>query len=163
MLGHGEFANVVQERGGMQGFQFRAGHAEFLADFDGVDADALQVFVGRVIFGFDGEGQGLDRAQMEVSHLFHVALLVCEFAQIEAVRAVDQVDHRQNEQRRFPVEVTVKPGDHACDCGADQVVGKRPEIAVHQDAPQRTAFGQRNDGGDGSGIGDEIDRRGQSE
>ena len=96
VLGHGEFADVMQQRGGMQSFQFRAGHAEFLADFDGVDADALQVFVGSVILGFDGEREGLDRAEMEVGHLFHVALLVFELAQIEPVRTVNQVDHRQN-------------------------------------------------------------------
>src|SRR5579864_515828 len=163
VLRHGEFANVMQKRGGMQSFQFCAGHAKFLTYFNGVHADALQVFVGRVILGFDGQREGLDGAQMEVGHLFHVALLVFEFAQIEPIRTVDQVDHRQNEQGGFPVEIAIEPSDHACDCGTNEVVGERPEIAVHQDALQRTAFGERDDSGNGSGVGDEVYSRGQSE
>src|ERR1700741_957708 len=102
----------------MQSFELGANQAQFLAYFDGVDANTLQVLVGGVIFGLDGKREGLNRAEMEGSHLFDVALLVFELAEIKSVRAVNQIHRGQNEQGCFPVEGVIEPGDHTSNTGS---------------------------------------------
>ena len=126
-------------------------------DFDGVDANPLQVLVRGVIFGFDGQREGFNRAQMQVGHFLDVAFFVFELAQIEAIGAVDQINRRHQQQRGFPVKSLVEPADGAGNSGSDQVVRERPEIAVHQNAHQRTPLGHRNDHRDRARVGDEID------
>ena len=98
MLRNRQFSDVVQQRGRMQSFQFGSLHAQFFGDFDGINADALQVLVGRVILGFNGQRQRLNGSQVQVRHLLHVPLLVFQFAQVEAVGAVDEINRRHQQQ-----------------------------------------------------------------
>ena len=55
-----------------------------------------------VILGFDGERQRFDGAQVQRRHLFGVLLFVFHAAQVEVIRAIDQVDHRNRQQRGLP-------------------------------------------------------------
>ena len=122
MFRHRKFPDVVQQRGGVQSFQFRPFHAQFFRHFDGIDADALQVLVRGMVLGFNGQSQSLNGPQMQVRHFLDVAFLVLQFAEVKAVRAVDQVNRRHQEQRRFPVESLVEPRNRAGDPGSHQVV-----------------------------------------
>ena len=127
VLGHGEFADIVQQRRGLQRFHLRRSYAQFLGDFDGIDPHPLQVVMGGVVLGLDGQRQSFNGAHVQSRHLFDVALFVFQFSQVQPVRAVDQVHHGHGEKRRFPSERAVEPADHAGDGGAHQVIGERPE------------------------------------
>src|SRR4029077_15015353 len=126
-------------------------------------ANPLQVVVRSLIFGFDGQCQRFNRAQVEIGHLFHVALFVFELAEIETIRTENEVNGREKKQRSLPVESAVKPGDDSGNSGADQVVGKGPEVAIHQNLPQRPPLGQRNYGSNNARIGEKIDRCSRSQ
>ena len=135
MLRHGQFANVVQERGSVQGFHFSGSHIQLFSYFNGVHPHPLQVVVSSVILGFDGQSQRLNSSQVEVCHLLDVALLVFQFAEVETVRTVDQVNDRHYQQRRLPAKFSIQPAHHAREPGADQVIRERPEITLHPDSP----------------------------
>ena len=152
VLGHSEFANVMQQGRGMQGLEFRPVNAQMLGNFDGIDAHALQMFVGGVILGLDG-------AQVQVCHLLHVPLLIFQLAQVQPVRAVDQVNGGQDQERCFPIEGVIQPYDDGGDSGSDQVIGERPEVAIDQDAGEWPSLGKRNYGRDCACVGDEINGR----
>src|SRR5207237_1350242 len=92
VLGDGKLANVVQQGGRVQGFQLGAANAQFLGDFDGVDAHTLQVIVRGLVLSFDRERQGFDGTKVEVRHFLDVAFLVLKFAEVKAVGAVDYID-----------------------------------------------------------------------
>ncbi len=51
-----------------------------------------------LILRLDGERQRFDRAHVQVRHLFHMPLLILQFAQIEPIRAINQVRHRKDQQ-----------------------------------------------------------------
>src|SRR5712671_1967769 len=101
----------------MKSFQLRSLYAQFLCDFDGVDANPLKVLMGSLVFGFDGKRQSLNSTQMKIRHLLDMALLVLKFTEIQAVGAIDKVHGGNDEQRRFPVERLVEPCDGAGDAG----------------------------------------------
>ena len=60
VLGHGQLADVVQQRRGFEGLQLRSNQPQIFADLGGVNLDAPQVIVGGVIFGVDGQRQGFN-------------------------------------------------------------------------------------------------------
>ena len=121
------------------------------------------MFVSSVVFGFNGKRQSLNGPQVQVRHLLDVAFLVLQFAQVQTIRAINQVDGRHQQQRGFPVESLVEPGHRPGDSRAHQVVGERPEVAVHQNADQRPALGQRDDCRDGARVRDEVNGRRESQ
>ena len=82
MLGHGQLANVMQERGRMQSFHLARRHAQFFGYLNGINSHSLQVVVRGVVFGFDGQRQRFDGAQVQSGHFFDVALFVLKFSQI---------------------------------------------------------------------------------
>ena len=147
----------------MQSFHLARGHAQFLGYFDGINSHPLQVIVGGVVLGFDGQRQRFNGAQVQSGHLLHVALLVFKFSQIQPIRAVNQVDDGHDEQRSFPSELAVEPADHPGEGRAHQVIRERPEIAFHPDPLDRLLFGERDHRGDGTGIGREVSDGRQSQ
>ena len=163
MFGHRQLANVVQQRGGMQGFQFAALHAQLLGYLDGVDANPLQVIVSGLVFGFNGQRQGLNGSQMQVRNLFHMPLLVLQLGQIQAVGTVDKVNGGDEQQRSLPVKRMIKPADHTRDTGSKQVIRERPEIAIHQNLTKRFPFAERNHNRNASGVDDEVGRSCQTQ
>src|SRR5208337_3852753 len=119
----------------------------------------LQVIVSRLVLGFNGQRQGLDRTKMQVCHLLHVPFFILQFAQVEAVRTVDNVNGGNEQQRSLPIEAVVNPGNRARNAGPYQVIREGPEITIHQDLLQRLAFAERNHDRNATGIHDEVDRR----
>ena len=81
---------------------------QFPRQFHGIDADALQVLAGSLILGLDGQGESFDGSQMEVGNFFRVLFFRVQLGQVEAIRAVQQVDRRQNQQRSLPSDVPVQ-------------------------------------------------------
>src|SRR6202044_3951448 len=122
VLRHGQFADIVQQSGGVESFEFCPFNPQFFGDLDGVDPHPLQVFVGGLVFSFDSERQGLNGSKVQVRHFFNVAFFVFQFPQIQPVGAVDQINSRNEQQRSFPVECVIEPGDCSGNSGPDQVV-----------------------------------------
>jgi hypothetical protein len=52
--------------------RFRSRKTQFLRDLNREHAHALQVLVRGVVFGFDGQRQALDGAQVQRGHFFGV-------------------------------------------------------------------------------------------
>jgi hypothetical protein len=97
----------------LQGLHSFPVNLEFLRNFDGVDANPLQVVVSSLILGLNGKREYLDRSHMQVGHLFHMPLLVFQFAEVKTVGTVDEIHHRKRQQRRLPVGKAVQPAHHA--------------------------------------------------
>ena len=135
VFGDREFADVVQQSGGAESFELALAQSQFFADGDGVDFDSFEMVVGGLVFCLYGERKHFDRSAMERGDFFGVgALLIGTFffifqaAHIQAVRAIDDVENRQQQERRLPAEQLAGGVDDPGDGGADQVVGERPEI-----------------------------------
>ena len=74
VIGHSQFANIVEKGGGSQGIRFVLAQREFLGDFRGVSSHAMQMLMSRVILGVNGERQAFDGAEVKGADLFDVAL-----------------------------------------------------------------------------------------
>ena len=95
VLGHGELADVVQQRRGLDALDLVVRHARALrARPGGVDLHAADVALRRLILRVDRERQRFDRRQVQVGDLLHVPLLILDAAQIDLVGAVGQVERR---------------------------------------------------------------------
>ena len=97
VFGNGQLANVVQEGGGLQSFHRLRRDVQIFRDFDGINAHALQVIVGGVVFGLNSERQGFDGAHVEIRHLLHVTFFVLQLGEIQAIGAVNQINRGQHE------------------------------------------------------------------
>ena len=53
VFGHGQLANVVQQRGGAHGFHILIRQAEFTSKQSGHQLHAVQLVMGRIILGFN--------------------------------------------------------------------------------------------------------------
>ena len=102
MFGHGELADVVQERRRLHALDFVVRHPERPGESRGVHLDPADVALRRLILGVDGERERFDGGQMEVRDLRHVPLLILDAAHVDLVGAVGQVERRRAE-RRHPV------------------------------------------------------------
>ena len=69
VLGHGELADVVQQRRGLDALDLVVRHAERLREPRGVDLHAADVRLRRLILGVDRERQRFDRREVQVGHL----------------------------------------------------------------------------------------------
>jgi hypothetical protein len=163
VLGDGKFADVVENAGGEKGLEFLVDEAEFLADFGAVDLDALEMVVGSLILGFDGESESLDGAQVEGGHLLGVVALDLNLvffgfqtAEVKAVGAVDEVDDGDDEDGGLPAGDEGDGPEQAGDGGAEQVIGEGPEEGSAPGVHQRLALGEGDDDGNGNGIEDEV-------
>ena len=92
MFGHGQLANVMQQRGRVQGLQLRPLHAQFFGNLDGVYTHPLQVIVRGLILGFNGQGQGFNGSKMQIRHFFDMPFFIFQLSEIETVRTVDQIN-----------------------------------------------------------------------
>ena len=106
VLGHGQLADVVEQRRGLDALNLVVGHAQRAGQPGGVDLHAADVRLRGLILGVDGERQRLDRGQMQVGHLLDVPALVVDPAQVDLVGAVGEVE-RGNRQ-----EASQIPGRH---------------------------------------------------
>ena len=68
------------------------GHPQRPRQAGGVDLDAADVALRRLILGVDGQRQRLDRREVQIRNLLDVALLILDASQVDLVGAVDEVD-----------------------------------------------------------------------
>ena len=170
VLGNRELANVVQQRGGAQGFDFVFRQAQFFGDFDSEHTHTLEMFMRRMILSLDRERQALDGAQVERGHILGVLffdldlfLFRRQLGQIEVIGAVDPIDERQNKERRLPSHLFAEEADRENDGRAHHVEGERPEMAFGPDLMRRLVFRDRNDDGHWNRIRQEKDQRGDDQ
>ena len=100
VLGHGQLADVVQQRRGLDAADLALAHAERLGQAAGQPLDAADVLREGVVLGVDRRGQGLDRRQVQVGDLAHLPLLVGEALEVDVIAAIGQQRrHRDREQQ----------------------------------------------------------------
>ncbi len=87
MLGHREFADIVQYGRGLQGLFLFARQTEFTGKFPRIDLHPRQVIVSGVVLGFDRQGQRFDGAQVQPRDRLGVLPLIVQPADIQAIRA----------------------------------------------------------------------------
>src|SRR5271169_3809075 len=86
-------------------------------------------------------------------------LFVFETAQISAIRAVDEVNYRNQDQRSIPVRLAGEHTKYPGDGSASQIIGKTPKIAVVPNARERFLFCDPDRARDRNGIHEEKDAR----
>ena len=109
VLGHGELADVVQQRRRLHALDLVLRHAERARERRRVELHAADVRLRGLILRVDRERQRFDRRQVQVRHLAHVPLLVVDAAQVDLVGAIGQVERRGRERRQ---PVRRQPDDH---------------------------------------------------
>ena len=92
VLGHGQLADVVQQRRGLHALNLVVAHAERARDAGGVHLNAPDVALGRLVLGVDGERERFDRGEVQIGDLADVPLLILNPAHVDLVGPVDQVD-----------------------------------------------------------------------
>ena len=133
VLGHGQLADIVQQRGGLDPLDLRVGEADRLRQPGGEHLHAPDVHVRGLILGVDGAGERLDRGKVEIGSLLHVALLVLHPPQIDVVGAVGQIQRHEGD-RRQPVAGVIDERDaEGRRRGADEVAGRDPPEVVVPD------------------------------
>ena len=88
VLGHGELADVVEQRRGLDALDLVLRHAERAREAGGVHLHAADVALRRLILRVDGERQRFDRGQVQIGDLLHVPLLILDAAEIDLVGPV---------------------------------------------------------------------------
>ena len=138
VVGNRQFSNIVQKSGGPQGIQVLGAQFHILGDLDGIGAHTMQVGMGGVVLGVDGQRQSLDGAQMQGADLFDVALLgfhvrrlhfgaffrVLQAAQVKMIGTIDPEHDGHDEERVLPAHVAIAEAHQAHDGRAHQVIRK---------------------------------------
>ena len=117
------------------------------------------MLVSGVVLGFDGQRQRFDGAQVQRGHLLDVLLLVFQAAQISAIRAVNEVDDRNQNQRSMPVRLAAKHTEYPGNGRAPEIIGETPKIAVVPNARERFLFCDPDRPRNRNGIHEEKDAR----
>ena len=153
VLRHGQLADVVQQRRGLDAADLALAHAERLGQASGEPLDAAHVLREGVVLGVDGRGKGLDRRQVQVRHLAHLPLLVGQALEVDVVAAIrQQRRHRDGEQQHDRADVAERRHEGGGGGRADDVARRRPqEVGV----PHRQRRGAARPG---HGQGDERRR-----
>jgi len=144
MLWDRKFSHVVQQSSGTQRLHFRRRESQVFGYFHGVDAYAPEMIVGGMVLGFDGQCQCFNGAQVQSSHFFDVLLFVVQPAEISAVRAVNKVNDRNQNQGSVPVSLPAQHRQNPGDRSAAQIIRKAPKVAVVPDFRDRLSLGHRN-------------------
>ena len=94
VLRHGELADVVQQRRGLDALDLGVGHAEAARDAGRIDLHAADVRLRGLILRVDRERERFDRREVQVGHLLDVTALVVDAAEVDLVGAIGQVERR---------------------------------------------------------------------
>src|SRR5437016_4626692 len=76
VLGHGQLADVVQQRAGEERSQFLVAYFQELTHLTRVNLSSAHVTVSRLVFSVDGNRQRLDGVHVQIGNLFHVTKLL---------------------------------------------------------------------------------------
>ena len=140
VLGHGQLADVVQQRRRLHALNLVVAHAERAREAGGVHLNAPDVALRRLILGVDGERQRFDRGQVEIRDLPHVPLLILNPAHVDLVGPVDQVDAAppsaapSSSRRASTTAAAIAAAPRA-----EEVARRAPEEVLVPDAERRLA------------------------
>ena len=126
VLGHGQLADVVQQRGGSQALDVRLRHAHRLGNAGRVGLHLANVRRRRLVLGVDGQRERLDRRQVQIGHLSHAALLGIHAIEVEPVGPVDQIQRNQHQRDQARVGRLVERRTHRGRACADDVAERAP-------------------------------------
>ena len=98
--GHGEHADVVQQRRGLDGVALRRAHPDGARQGPGELLHVAQVRVGRRVLGLDGEGERLDRRLVQIRRLLRRTPLPVEPAQRQVREAAPFVGKQHEREPR---------------------------------------------------------------
>src|ERR1700704_3653105 len=90
-----------------------------------------------------------------------MVLLILKFAQIQAIRPVNDEHGWQCQQYRLPAHSLRQPAEERSNCSTSKVIRQGPEIAVSPDFLQLLVFRECNDRCNRKGIEQEVDSRGK--
>ena len=89
VVGYGELADVVEQRGRLHRLHLDLGHPELARDSRGVDLHAANVVLRRAVLGVDRARERFDRRQVKLGNLLDVPAFVVEpREQVQSTRAV---------------------------------------------------------------------------
>ena len=160
VLGHGELADVVQQRGGLDALNLVRRQSRRSRQAGRIHLYPPDVRLRRLILGVDGAGQRFDGREMQIRGLLDVPLLVLDAAHVDLIGAVGQIDRRER-QRRHPVaRLRDDPDGEGGAAGADKVARRAPQKGLAPGCRESLAGRQGNRPGDEHGVDDEIDEGG---
>ena len=153
VLGHGQLADVVQQRGRLDALDFVLAHPEAARERGGVELHAADVQLRGLVLRVDRERQRFDRRQVQVRHLLRVPALVLDAPEIDLVAVVRQIQRRQRGTRRAPstaaAAVVIQRRRRRRRQGADEVARRAPEEVLVPDLEERLLHRQRDRRRDG--------------
>ena len=140
VLGHGELADVVQQRRGLDALDLGVGHAEAARDAGRIDLHAADVRLRGLILRVDRERERFDRREVQIRHLLDVTPLVVDAARgrpcrcDRSGRAARQSAPRATRPSVITAHVAQRRG-----AGADEIARRAPQEVLVPDARRTTA------------------------
>ena len=92
VLGHGQLADVVQQRGGLDALDLGVRHPERTGQPRRVDLHPLNLPLADFVLGVDGERERFDGGQVQIRHLLHVTLLILDASEEQLVHVVGHAE-----------------------------------------------------------------------
>ena len=134
VFGHGELADVVEQRRRLDALDFGVGHAEPARDAGRVDLHAADVRLRGLILGVDRERERFNRRQVQIGHLLDVPALVVDASQVNLVAAVGEVERRGAEDRQPQAGAHEGRRRDGRRTGADEIARRAPQEVLVPDA-----------------------------
>ena len=118
---------------------------------------------GGRVFGFDGERQSFNGAQVQAGDFLDMNLVFLQPVQIQLVRAVDEVDQREQNQRGVPGILAASAPQSARPRTRRR--GDKAESRNKSDTRfgKSICVGERDDAGNQNRIDDEVGAGGETE
>ena len=179
VLGNRDLPDVVEGRAGRDRADFLVGQSQLLGERDGDQLDALDVLLGVLVFGVDGEREGFDGGGV---HLLQLRLALCQRLDVRLLldearrvlllplatipKARDENggnrEPGEGQQKRHPPHLDGDANQRETeqrDRGAGQVGGKRPEEVGSPDGQRLLPGDERNNPGDEEGVDKKVNQR----
>ncbi len=157
VLGDGQLADVVQQGRRLDALNLVFRHADRFRETRREHLHAPDVRLARAILGVNRQRERLDRRQVQVRDLLHMALLVLDAPHVDLVAAIREVERRRREQSDVVVGGAADDDRHTCRCHrADEVARRAPEEVLVPHLEQRLVRRQGDRRRDESGVAEEI-------
>ena len=124
----------MQKRGRPKGFQFLWFYSQVFPDLNCIRLNPLQMIVRSVVLGFNGEGQSFNGSQVERGNLIGMLLFCFQSVEVGPIGTEYPVNDGKNQEGDLPAVQVVNKAYAAGDKRSEQVIRKRPEIALFRRA-----------------------------
>ena len=151
VLGHGQLADVVQQRGNLQPLDLVRAHARRFAEGGRARFHPPDVVFGGsrfridgLVAGVDGPGEGLDRRQVQLLHDARVFLVLAHASQVDPVAVERQPEERRGEEHQPHFLGAHRRGGEGRRAGGHEAGGTGPEEVLPPGEHHRTSARQRD-------------------